>query len=225
MVFQHGEPVGRPDRRRRGRALGRDRAARSRPSTGSTSTPSSPTTRARSARSLAGRERPSGAAVRRLAREPRQILDIPRTIGITEIQRRVASILDEVGEGRPTAIYSSGKYVGVFITPAEYYRLRKLSRVVAWFRTAGLDLATADVARDRRLRPPVPRGARNRRRIGRRLRTGLDASARPRLRRRLSAAYRGLSCDSPAAHLGRPGRSPLTPCRRAPRRPWRRSPR
>jgi antitoxin (DNA-binding transcriptional repressor) of toxin-antitoxin stability system len=94
---------------------------------------------------LAGGGRPSGAAARRLARERRQVLEIPRTIGITEIQRRVASILDEVGEGRPTAIYSSGKYVGFFITPAEYYRLRKLSRVVAWFRTAGLDLATADV--------------------------------------------------------------------------------
>lgn len=93
---------------------------------------------------LAGRERPIATAVRKLAREPRQILDIPRTIGITEIQRRLASILDEVAEGRPTAIYSSGKFVGVLITPAEYYRLRKLSRVVAWFRTAGLDLATAD---------------------------------------------------------------------------------
>jgi antitoxin (DNA-binding transcriptional repressor) of toxin-antitoxin stability system len=93
---------------------------------------------------VAGRDRPNATAVRRLARESRQILDIPRTIGITEIQRRLASILDEVGEGRPTAIYSSGKFVGVLITPAEYYRLRKLSRVVAWFRTAGLDLAAAD---------------------------------------------------------------------------------
>jgi antitoxin (DNA-binding transcriptional repressor) of toxin-antitoxin stability system len=95
---------------------------------------------------IAGRERANPTAVRRLAREPRQILDIPRTIGVTEIQRRLASILDEIAEGRPTAIYSSGKFVGVFITPAEYYRLRKLSRVVAWFRTAGLDLATADTA-------------------------------------------------------------------------------
>lgn len=93
---------------------------------------------------VAGRDRPNATAIRRLAREARQILDIPRTIGITEIQRRLASILDEVGEGRPTAIYSSGKFVGVLITPAEYYRLRKLSRVVAWFRTAGLDLAAAD---------------------------------------------------------------------------------
>ena len=95
---------------------------------------------------VAGRERANATAVRRLAREPRQILDIPRTIGITEIQRRLAGILDEVGEGRPGAIYSSGKFVGVLITPAEYYRLRKLSRVVAWFKTAGLDLATADEA-------------------------------------------------------------------------------
>ena len=95
---------------------------------------------------VAGRERANATAVRRLAREPRQILDIPRTIGITEIQRRLAGILDEVAEGRPGAIYSSGKFVGVLITPAEYYRLRKLSRVVSWFRTAGLDLATADEA-------------------------------------------------------------------------------
>ena len=95
---------------------------------------------------VAGRERPAGAGVRKLARERRQILDIPRTIGITEIQRRLASILDEIGEGRPTAIYSSGKFVGVFVTPAEYYRLRRLSRIVAWFRTAGLDLANADEA-------------------------------------------------------------------------------
>ena len=93
---------------------------------------------------VAGRDHANASAIRRLARDARQILDIPRTIGITEIQRRLASILDEVGEGRPTAIYSSGKFVGVLITPAEYYRLRKLSRVVAWFRTAGLDLATAD---------------------------------------------------------------------------------
>jgi antitoxin (DNA-binding transcriptional repressor) of toxin-antitoxin stability system len=96
------------------------------------------------AAAVAGRDRPNPTAIRRLGREARQILDIPRTIGITEIQRRLASILDEVGEGRPTAIYSSGRFVGVLITPAEYYRLRKLSRVIAWFRTAGIDLAAAD---------------------------------------------------------------------------------
>jgi antitoxin (DNA-binding transcriptional repressor) of toxin-antitoxin stability system len=95
---------------------------------------------------VAGRERANATTIRRLAREPRQILDIPRTIGITEIQRRLAGILDEVAEGRPGAIYSSGKFVGVLITPVEYYRLRKLSRAVSWFRTAGLDLATADEA-------------------------------------------------------------------------------
>ena len=96
------------------------------------------------ANTVAGRGRPNATAIRRLGREARQVLDIPRTIGITEIQRRLASILEEVGEGRPTAIYSSGKFVGVLITPAEYYRLRKLSRIVAWFRTAGIDLAIAD---------------------------------------------------------------------------------
>lgn len=93
---------------------------------------------------VAGQLRPAAAAIRRLGREPRQVLDFPRTIGITEIQRRVASIIDEVAEGRPTAIYSGGEFVGVLITPAEYYRLRRLSRMVAWFQAAGLDLAKAD---------------------------------------------------------------------------------
>jgi antitoxin (DNA-binding transcriptional repressor) of toxin-antitoxin stability system len=93
---------------------------------------------------VGGQVRPAGTAIRRLGREVRQVLVIPRTIGITEIQRRVASIIDEVAEGRPTAIYSSGTFVGVLITPAEYYRLRRLSRVVAWFLAAGLDLATTD---------------------------------------------------------------------------------
>lgn len=92
---------------------------------------------------VGGQVRPTGTAIRRLGREVRQVLVIPRTIGITEIQRRVASIIDEVAEGRPTAIYSGGTFVGVLITPAEYYRLRRLSRVVAWFQAAGLDLATA----------------------------------------------------------------------------------
>ncbi len=93
---------------------------------------------------VGGQVRPAGTAIRRLGREVRQVLVIPRTIGITEIQRRVASIIDEVAAGRPTAIYSSGTFVGVLITPAEYYRLRRLSRVVAWFLAAGLDLGTAD---------------------------------------------------------------------------------
>lgn len=93
---------------------------------------------------LAGRDRASGAAIRRLARQRREILEIPHTTGITEIQRRVASIIDEVNAGRPTTIYSSGKFVAVLITPAEYYRLRRLSRVVAWFDAAGVDLARAD---------------------------------------------------------------------------------
>lgn len=95
---------------------------------------------------VAGQVRPNATAVRRLGREARQILDIPRTIGITEIQRRVKAIIDEVNEGRPSVIYSSGEFVAVLITPAEYYRLQRLSRVVAWFSAAGLDLAGAETS-------------------------------------------------------------------------------
>lgn len=93
---------------------------------------------------VAGQLLPNATAVRRLGRENRQVLDIPRTIGITEIQRRVKAIIDEVNEGRPSVIYSSGEYIAYLITPAEYYRLQRLSRVVSWFQAAGLDLATAD---------------------------------------------------------------------------------
>lgn len=93
---------------------------------------------------VAGRVQANATAVRRLGREPRQIIDIPRTIGITEIQRRVKAIIDEVNEGRPSVIYSSGEVVAYLITPAEYYRLQRLSRAVAWFEAAGLRLATAD---------------------------------------------------------------------------------
>jgi antitoxin (DNA-binding transcriptional repressor) of toxin-antitoxin stability system len=93
---------------------------------------------------VSGRVQANATAVRRLGREDRQIIDIPRTIGITEIQRRVKAIIDEVAEGRPSVIYSSGKYIAYLITPTEYYRLQRLSRVVAWYLAAGLDLATAD---------------------------------------------------------------------------------
>ena len=93
---------------------------------------------------VSGRVRANATAVRRLGREERQILDIPRTIGITEIQRRIKEIIDEVNAGRPSVIYSSGEFVAVLITPAEYYRLQRLSRVVAWFLAAGLDLPKAD---------------------------------------------------------------------------------
>jgi antitoxin (DNA-binding transcriptional repressor) of toxin-antitoxin stability system len=93
---------------------------------------------------VAGRVHANATAVRRLGREDRQIIDIPRTIGITEIQRRVKAIIDEVAEGRPSVIYSSGEYIAYLITPTEYYRLQRLSRAVVWFLAAGLDLATAD---------------------------------------------------------------------------------
>ena len=94
---------------------------------------------------VSGRVRANATAVRRLGREERQILDIPRTIGITEIQRRIKEIIDEVNAGRPSVIYSSGEYIAYLITPTEYYRLQRLSRAVVWFLAAGLDLAKADV--------------------------------------------------------------------------------
>ncbi len=93
---------------------------------------------------VAGREQPPAGSIRRLARQRREILEIPRTIGIAEIQRRLAGILKDVGEGKPTAIVSGGSFAAYLITATEFYRLRALSRVVAWFRTAGLDLAAAD---------------------------------------------------------------------------------
>jgi prevent-host-death family protein len=93
---------------------------------------------------VSGRVRANATAVRRLGREERQIVDIPRTIGITEIQRRIKEIIDEVNAGRPSVIYSSGEYIAYLITPTEYYRLQRLSRAVAWFLAAGLDLAKAD---------------------------------------------------------------------------------
>jgi hypothetical protein len=93
---------------------------------------------------IGGRERANPTAVRRLAREPRQVLDIPRTIGITEIQRRLASILDEIAEGRPTAIYSSGQvrrrlhHPGRVLPPSQALARRRLVP------DGGRDLATAE---------------------------------------------------------------------------------
>jgi antitoxin (DNA-binding transcriptional repressor) of toxin-antitoxin stability system len=95
---------------------------------------------------LAGTDRPGPAAVRRLAKERREILGVPHTVGVAEIQRRLASVLAELADGRPSMVTERTKPVAMLVTPAEYYRLRRLSRIVAWFRTAGLDLATADEA-------------------------------------------------------------------------------
>ena len=53
-------------------------------------------------------------------------------------------MLDEIAGGRPLTIAHGGEMAVTFISPREYDRLRALERLVAWFRTAGLDLATAD---------------------------------------------------------------------------------
>jgi antitoxin (DNA-binding transcriptional repressor) of toxin-antitoxin stability system len=88
--------------------------------------------------------RPSAAAIRRLAEQPRDILAPLRTVGITDARLTFASILDEIAVGRTLTIVSSGRFAATLVAPREFDRLRALARTVSWFRAAGLDLASAD---------------------------------------------------------------------------------
>ena len=90
--------------------------------------------------------RPSTGAVRALAGQPRSILGPLRTIGITDARLKLATILDEIEDGRSITIVSSGRFAATLVSPEEFDRLRALARTVSWFATAGLDLATADEA-------------------------------------------------------------------------------
>ncbi len=94
---------------------------------------------------LMRRERtPSGRELERLARAPRDILGLHHHVkAVSDVRMNMAEVLDEVSHGRPWLIVSSGRYTAVMIRPAEYDRLLRLRRTVAWFRAAGLDLATA----------------------------------------------------------------------------------
>jgi PHD/YefM family antitoxin component YafN of YafNO toxin-antitoxin module len=68
-------------------------------------------------------------------------------LGISDARQRFAEILDEVGAGRPRILISGGRLVATLIRPMEYDRLMGLSRIVAWFKMHGLDLAdTSDEA-------------------------------------------------------------------------------
>jgi antitoxin (DNA-binding transcriptional repressor) of toxin-antitoxin stability system len=70
-----------------------------------------------------------------------------RPIGISDARQRFAEVLDEVGAGTPRTLVTGGRLVATLIRPMEYDRLLGLSRVVAWFRMHGLDLAdTTDEA-------------------------------------------------------------------------------
>ncbi|MEX0630046.1 MAG: type II toxin-antitoxin system prevent-host-death family antitoxin [Chloroflexota bacterium] len=93
---------------------------------------------------VAGQVQPDPAAVRGLADRPRAILAPLRSVGVTDARQRFASILDLVQEGRTMTIVSNGRFAVTVIPPAEYDRLRDLSRAVSWFRVAGLDLQSAD---------------------------------------------------------------------------------
>ncbi|MDQ3689073.1 MAG: type II toxin-antitoxin system Phd/YefM family antitoxin [Chloroflexota bacterium] len=70
-----------------------------------------------------------------------------RPIGISAARQRFAEVLDEVGTGRPRTLVTGGRLVATLIRPMEYDRLMGLSRIVAWFKMHGLDLAdTTDEA-------------------------------------------------------------------------------
>ncbi len=90
--------------------------------------------------------RPSSAAVRRLADQPRDILGALRTVGITDARLTFAPMLDEVAAGRTLTIVSSGRFAATLVSPREFDRLRALARTVSWFLAAGLDLAATDEA-------------------------------------------------------------------------------
>jgi prevent-host-death family protein len=93
---------------------------------------------------VGGRVQPDATAVAGLAERPRAILAPLRTLGVTDARQRFAAILDLVAQGRTMTIVSSGRLAVTVIPPAEYERLRDLSRTVTWFRLAGLDLERAD---------------------------------------------------------------------------------
>jgi prevent-host-death family protein len=93
---------------------------------------------------VGGTNSPDAAALRRLAKTPREITAPLRTVNITDLRERLASYLDEVMAGRTLTVVAGGRLTATMISPREFDRLRALARTVAWFRAAGLDLATAD---------------------------------------------------------------------------------
>lgn len=69
------------------------------------------------------------------------------SIGISDARQKFAEVLDEVGIGRPRTLVTGGRLIATLIRPMEYDRLMSLSRIVAWFKINGLDLAnTSDEA-------------------------------------------------------------------------------
>jgi prevent-host-death family protein len=92
---------------------------------------------------LASLQAPDYATIRRLTAEPRAILSPLRTVGISDARAAFATLIDEVAQGRVRTIVARGHLAVAIIPASEYDRLRALTRVVSWFRGAGLDLADA----------------------------------------------------------------------------------
>ena len=86
---------------------------------------------------------PDRGLVRKLTSEPRAILSPLRTIGVSDARAAFATLVGEVAQGRVRTIVARGHLAVAVIPAPEYDRLRAMSRVVSWFRGAGLDLATA----------------------------------------------------------------------------------
>ena len=93
---------------------------------------------------LASLPAPDYATIRRLTAEPRAILSPLRTVGASEARAAFATLIEEVAQGRVRTITARGHLAVAIIPASEYDRLRSLTRVVSWFRGAGLDLASAN---------------------------------------------------------------------------------
>jgi hypothetical protein len=91
-----------------------------------------------------GEERPSATALRGLARQSRDILGALRTTAVSDVPREFASLLDEIESGRLMTIVVRKELAVTLISPREYDRLLGLNLALKWFRTAGLDLETAE---------------------------------------------------------------------------------
>jgi PHD/YefM family antitoxin component YafN of YafNO toxin-antitoxin module len=91
-----------------------------------------------------GHERASVAALRGLARQSRDILGALRTMAVSDVPRGFAALLDEIESGRLMTIVVKKQLAVTLVSPREYDRLRSLTLAVTWFRTAGLDLETAE---------------------------------------------------------------------------------
>lgn len=68
-----------------------------------------------------------------------------RTRGLTEARLNLAEILNEVAKSNPQTLTVEGRTAITMIRASEYDRHLTLSRVVSWFKAAGLDLAEADI--------------------------------------------------------------------------------